>query len=149
MTVTLREITRDNWRAVAQLKLHDGQEKFVAPNWYSMLEALHSNGNLHSRAIYLDDTLIGYTMYGIDDRTQDYWIVRLMTDRDQQGKGYGRQAIALIIDQMEQTYRCNEIFISFEPTNNVARKLYERLGFQDTGRVEDGELVFRLLLAGE
>jgi diamine N-acetyltransferase len=146
MTITLREITEDNWRAVAKLKLAEGQEKFVAPNWYSMLEAIHSNGELHSRAFYEDDTLIGYTMFGIDPKTQESWIVRLMTDKDQQGKGYGRQAMALIIDQLQQMYNCKEIFISFEPNNAVAQKLYESIGFHDTGRIEDEELVFRLPL---
>ena len=49
MAISLREIVRDNWRDVARLKLHEGQEKFVAPNWYSMLEALFSDGELHNR----------------------------------------------------------------------------------------------------
>jgi diamine N-acetyltransferase len=148
MTITLREITPENWRQVARLKLGEGQDKFVAPNWYSMLEAIHSNGELHSRAIYTDDTLIGYTMYGIEPKTNECWIVRLMTDFDQQKKGYGRQAMALIIDQIQKTYNCKEIFISFEPHNAVAQKLYESIGFQDTSRVEDDELVFRLPLEG-
>lgn len=146
MTITLREITADNWRAVARLKLAEGQDKFVAPNWYSMLEALHSNGELHSRAIYTDETLIGYTMFGIEPKTQECWIVRLMTDKDQQRKGYGRQAMALIIDQLKQMYDCKAILISFEPENSIAQKLYESIGFQDTGRIEDEELVFRLPL---
>jgi diamine N-acetyltransferase len=147
MNITLREITRDNWRTAAKLKLADGQEKFVAPNWYSLLEAMHSNGELHSRAIYDDDAMIGYVMYGIDPKTERCWIVRLMTDKDQQGKGYGRAAMALIIDQIKQTYQCKEIFISFVPENTIARKLYESIGFQDTGKIEDDELVFRLALA--
>ena len=37
-----------------------------------------------------------------------------------------------------------ELLISFAPSNIVARTLYESLGFVDTGRIEDGELVFRL-----
>lgn len=148
MTITLREITSDNWRAAINLKLHDGQEKFVAPNWYSMLEAIYSNGELHSRVIYHDDTMIGYVMYGHEPQTGEAWIVRLMTDKDAQGKGYGRTAMGLIIDQVKQTYNCKEIFISVVPENITARKLYESLGFQDTGRVEDDELVFRLTLEG-
>jgi diamine N-acetyltransferase len=148
MTITLREVTRENWYAIARLKLHDGQDQFVAPNWYSMLEALFSDGTLHSRAIYLDDSLIGYAMYGIDPDTQECWIVRLMVEKDQQGKGHGRSAMTLVIDQLRQLYACKEIFINFVPTNANARKLYTSLGFQDTGKVDDGELVFRLPLDG-
>ncbi len=146
MTINLREITRDNWYDVTKLQVNEEQNTFVAPNWYSLLEALHSDGELHSRAIYNEDMLIGYTMYGIDPETQECWIVRLMTEKDQQGKGYGHSALALIIDQIKETYACKEIFISFKPENSVARKLYERIGFQDTGKIEEGELVFRLPL---
>jgi diamine N-acetyltransferase len=146
MTITLREVNHDNWEKVIKLKLADGQDKFVAPNWYSLLEAHYSNGELHSRAIYSDDTLVGYTMFGHDPKTQESWIVRLMTDKDQQAKGYGRQALALIVDQLKQMYGRNEIFIGFEPHNGVAQKLYESIGFQDTGRIEDDELVFKLTL---
>jgi diamine N-acetyltransferase len=146
MTITLREITRHNWEDAAQLKVHEGQRGFVAPNWYSMLEAVFSEGELHSRGIYLDDSLVGYAMYGIHPETKACWIVRLMTDKAHQGKGYGRSAMALILDQIKTRYACNEIFISFNPANSVARKFYESIGFVDTGEIEDDELVFRLAL---
>jgi diamine N-acetyltransferase len=148
MTITLREVTRDNWYAVASLRLDEGQDKFVWHNWYSLLEALYSDGKLHSRAIYLDETPIGYVMYGYNPKTDEYSISRLMTDKDQQHKGYGRQAMELIIEHMKQTYACKEIFIGFNPTNVNARKFYESVGFVDTGRIEDEEFIFRLPLEG-
>ncbi|MCZ7544525.1 MAG: hypothetical protein M5R40_13845 [Anaerolineae bacterium] len=41
---------------------------------------------------------------------------------------------------------CDAIYISFEPNNAAAERLYRSLGFADTGRVEGGEIVYRLAL---
>jgi diamine N-acetyltransferase len=38
------------------------------------------------------------------------------------------------------------VLISFVPENEAARALYTSLGFQDTGEIEAGEMVFRLSL---
>jgi diamine N-acetyltransferase len=52
-----------------------------------------------------------------------------------------------IIRQLAATPDCREVFTSYKPDNHVADRLYRGLGFKDTGRVEDGELVVRLSLA--
>jgi len=44
---------------------------------------------------------------------------------------------------------CREVFTSYKPENDVAARLYRSLGFEHTGRIEDGELVVRLSLAKE
>src|SRR5262245_38753883 len=41
MAVTLRPVTRENWRAVARLEVAEGQRQFVAPNVYSLAEAAY------------------------------------------------------------------------------------------------------------
>jgi diamine N-acetyltransferase len=142
--VVLREVGKDNWRQVTRLELDEAQKSFVAPNWYSIIEASFSNGELHSRAIYDVNEVVGYTMFGVEPEKDRHWIVRLMIAKPHQGKGYGRAAMRLIIDELKQLYQPTEIYISFEPDNTVARTLYESMGFQDTGEVESGELVFKL-----
>ena len=62
------------------------------------------------------------------------------------GRGYGRAAMLLLIDRIrsEMDENRHRIFISFEPENEVAKSLYESLGFVPDGRVEYGEIVYRL-----
>jgi diamine N-acetyltransferase len=62
-------------------------------------------------------------------------------DQQYQGRGYGRAAMEEIIRQLRDRSDRQEIFTSYEPDNHVAAKLYRSLGFEDTGRVENGELV--------
>jgi len=147
MTIELREVTKDNWEQVIKLTLHEEQKKFVAPNWYSLLEAFYEPEIAWVKAAYDGDTLVGFTMFDFDpDETKAYWVARLMVAAEHQRKGYGRAIMQQVIDLLSAKPDCNEIFISFEPHNHVARALYTSLGFQDTGKIVEGELLFRLPL---
>lgn len=145
--VTLRQIDRDNWREACKLKVSELQKNFVAPNWYSIIEAGYDGYT--TRAIYDGELMVGFLMYGYDPQEKEHWIIRLMVDEEYQGQGYGRAAMHKLIEIFQDKPDCNEVFISFEPINNVARKLYSDLGFIDTGRVEYGETVYKLALSRE
>jgi diamine N-acetyltransferase len=143
VSINLRDVNKDNWRQIVKLKLVDGQENFVAPNWYSILQAHFEFG--YARAVYLDDTPIGFTWYGTNPPEDNrWWIIRFMIAADYQGKGYGRKAIEAVIADMRSHPTCKDIHISFVPDNVIARALYEKIGFVDTGEVDEDELVFRL-----
>jgi diamine N-acetyltransferase len=72
-----------------------------------------------------------------------YWIMRVMVDQRFQGKGYGRAAMELLLDRLRATPDCDEVAISYEPENAVARRLYASVGFHETGEVVEGEAVAR------
>jgi diamine N-acetyltransferase len=67
-----------------------------------------------------------------------------MIDKDHQNKGYGRAAMKLVLDIIKQDKAYNRIFLSFEPNNDVAKKMYEGFGFVPDGRVIDDEIVYVL-----
>jgi diamine N-acetyltransferase len=70
-----------------------------------------------------------------------------MIDQAFQGQGYGRAATLEAVRRIRKEFPdCGELFLSFEPENKNAESLYLSLGFQHTGRVEEGELVMRLAL---
>ena len=146
MTVSLRAVTGETLDAVVALAVADSQRGFVAPNVYSLAQAAVMP-ELVPRAVYADETPVGFVMYGFDAEEDAYCISRLMIDSAYQGKGYGRQAMALVLmDIRAREPRRDACFISFEPHNTAARALYESFGFVPDGRVEDGELVYRLTL---
>ena len=146
MTVTLRPLTRDNLWDVVDLKLHPGQDDFVAPNIDSITNA-YVEPTFVPLAVYAADLLVGFVMYGQHPVTGAWWVIRLMIDRDHQGKGYGRSAMQAVIARMIEEVGCDEIVTSFNPENAVAAGLYASLGFQPTGEVEDGEPLVVLRLA--
>jgi diamine N-acetyltransferase len=89
--------------------------------------------------------MVGSLMHGLDDAGNgNRWIIRLMTDAAQQGKGYGREAMRQILERFRADPTCKEVGISYEPDNAVAQKLYASFGFVETGEEDDGETVARL-----
>ena len=139
MTVTLRPVTQENWRAVARLEVAEDQRNFVAPNVYSLAEAAYEPG-LAPVAIYADETLIGFALYTPEPFQGDWTftttpyqgelgIVRMMVAKDYQGQGYGRQAMQALIDRMRQLAGGETIILNFIKANIGARRLYENLGF--------------------
>lgn len=147
MTVYLRSIDMFNWQAVARLKVREDQRGFVAANSYSLAQA-HYDPWLVPMAIYADGQPVGFTMFTACPEPEDpdgaHWIYRLMVDQDQQGKGYGRKALELILDRLRQDPECRLIRLSYEPENKGAEQLYLSLGFRSIDRIIDGEVVLSL-----
>ena len=148
--MNLVEINKDNWLNTVLLTTNeDGKatvvEKFVASNALSIVQSIYETG-WNVRGIEVDDKIIGFTMYGLDKDTKNYWICRLMIDYTSQGKGYGKEVVQLILDEMKQLDDCEKIYLSTEPDNAVAIKVYESFGFQKTGQINEGEAEFVLIL---
>ena len=95
------------------LELHVGkhQKAFVASNDISIIEAYiaqNEHGYAFPFGIYDDETPVGFCMigYGTDDSWADapsiannnYNVWRLMIDEKFQGRGFGREAMKLILD---------------------------------------------------
>lgn len=143
----LVEIDRYNYIPVLDLSVAEDQKAFVASNQYSLAQA-YAQPECVPLALYAENRPVGFAMYCLDEDDHQYWIYRLMIDRRYQGKGYGREAMHLLIDRIrglgDEDHTC--VYISFEPENHIAKSLYESLGFLPDGRVLYGEVVYRLEL---
>lgn len=143
MNITFKEITKNNLYPLSLLKLTAEQEKFVASNIYSVAQSKF-HPDWHPLGIYNDDTLIGFFMYGVDDTDNTMWIIRMMIDIEHQGKGYGKEAMRMMLERIRTGHEHKEVFLCFVPTNERAKKMYESFGFTDTGKFEDDEMIYNL-----
>ena len=143
------------WDAL-KLKVSDEQKNFVASNEISIIEAyiaITGNGYAFPFVIYDEDVPVGFLMIGFS--AHNYWedapkvakgnynLWRLMVDENYQGKGYGTKAVALALDFIK-TFPCGKAkycWLSYEPENDVARKLYSSFGFVETGEKDGEELI--------
>lgn len=141
--VTLRDVDKSNWEECLNLKLSTKQGGLVAPHNYTIMEA-EQEPTFVPLAIYADDHVVGFTMYGLDPDDGKYWIYRLMIDVDHQGKGYGKAALKELIKRLAQLPDCDEIYAGYKPWNNVAASLFAELGFERTGEMLSGEFITRL-----
>lgn len=143
MTVTLRDITRDNWLQCIRLRVAPDQEKFVASNAVSLAQSKYEP-EWQPYAIYDDERMVGFIMYGLEPNEGQYWIQRLMVDAAFQRRGYGRTAMRLALQRLQALPDRPAIAISYEDHNEVARQLYASLGFRETGEIIEGEVVARM-----
>jgi len=133
MQIELRPVTNENWEACCALELTAEQQGFLEPNVYSIAQA-GFEPTLVMRAIYAADELVGFLMYNSEREELDgYWIYRLMVDRRHQGSGIGREAVRLLLAEMQQLPEATCIVVGYHPDNQAAHQLYERLGFIDHG----------------
>lgn len=148
--IKLVDIHKSNWMDVIFMTTNpDGQaticEEFIASNALSIVQSVFEK-NWTVKAIYADNILVGFTMYGYSDKESFYEICRMMIDRKHQRKGYGKQALRLVIDELRQKSDCNEIYLSTDPNNHRAINLYESFGFENTGEEIDDEILYSLTI---
>ncbi|MGN7386010.1 GNAT family N-acetyltransferase [Sporosarcina sp. SAFN-015] len=141
----LETITKDNWFKAISLRVREDQVNFVASNAVSLAQ-LNFLENFHAKGIYLGEEMIGFALYGIDEDDHEYWIYRMMIDQKHQGKGYGKEAIQLVINDIlaNKEERHQTITLSYEPENEHAKRIYEKIGFTEVdGFIISGEQVAR------
>ena len=144
--VTLREITQETVRDILNLKVAPHQEDFVASNAVSIAQAHFEPDVAWFRAVYADEVPVGFLMLEDDPTNEGYTLWRFMIDARFQGRGFGRRALALLIEYVKTRPGARALFTSCVPGDGSPCPFYERLGFVYTGAVDDGELVMRLEL---
>ena len=77
--ITLKEITSETVRVICDLSVRDDQIKFVAPNAVSIAQAYFSR-HARFRAIYADDTPVGFLMLEDQPEKSEYYLWRFMID---------------------------------------------------------------------
>ena len=103
------------------------------------------------RAIYAADEPVGFVMLSWDVVPRPgilgpYFLWRLLIDERHQRRGYGQQALRQAID-LVRADGAKELLTGYQPADDGPWPFYQRLGFEPTGDVEDGEIVLRLTLA--
>jgi N-acetyltransferase len=130
--------------------------RMVAPNGMSVAQSFFSK-NAWLRAIYAGDTPVGLVMLfdptidpdtaaKEDAATDSLYVWRLMIDFQHQGKGYGEQALRLVIERARAMTGITSVTLSYVMAEGSAKPFYEKLGFRDTGKIDDGEMEMRLPL---
>ena len=142
--VHLIDIDSGNWRV--PLNVSKEQELYVA-NSTTILARAYAYRNSRSRAflIHEDETPIGMVLYYDDESLDAYIFSEMFIDRKFQGKGYGRVATQLVLDDMKKDGKYNKVILCYIEGNDAAQKLYKSFGFVEIDRDED-EIIMELVL---
>ena len=161
----LEKIDHRNVWDVIDLKVFQKQKHFVASNGISLIQA-YSVRDSETKAfpfgIYNGKRLVGFLMIGYNEAAtydafdveppqvlhNNYSIWRLMIDKRYQKKGFGREAVRLALEFV-RTWphgKAEACVTSYNPENDVAKKLYASFGFTENGEMDEDEIVAVLKL---
>ena len=138
--VTLRPVTVENEQAVCALAVRPEQERLVASNTQSLADA-RAYPTCTPFAIYAGDAPVGFAMIRRDyPAPGDYYLLRLMIDARHQGRGYGRAAMARLVDHVRALPGAAALRTSYDLGEGHAGPFYAKLGFVETGEMNGDEV---------
>ena len=130
--------------------LTEDQREAVADNAVSIAQGFCSN-NAWMRAVYLDQTPIGFIMLHIGSDWEDgidcsgVFLWRFMIAKEYQGKGFGRAAIEILIDHLKDL-GIPRLYTSYHLGKGSPEEFYSKLGFHPTGEYygDEPEVVLQI-----
>lgn len=127
------------------------QQRLVATNALSIAEA-HFAPEAWFRAIYADETPVGFLMLHDEnlkadpERNDFHYLWRMMIDARFQAQGYGKRAVALLVEHVKARPNARLLLTSCVPGPDTAEAFYRRLGFETVDDAPPGEIGLALSL---
>ena len=146
--IRFEPITQDNMNDAIAISVHPDQEDIIAPVVYSLAQCYVLSDILTPFLIMNDDLPVGFILFLIAPKEEEYELCRLMSAQKQQKKGYGREALLLAIQYLADA-GAKKIELSHQTNNYGVGKLYESVGFHYTGVIEDGEVMMEMVIKND
>lgn len=147
MTITLKDVTKDNWVDIICLEITKEQEDFVALNAESIAASKFFDYYIN-RGIYDDDEPVGFVQYYSNHRDglpEEAFIDQLMIDIKHQRKGIGSKAIPLVLDEIKKLGKYKSVSICYVEGNDIMKPFFEQFGFKVVDQDEFDETIMRLV----
>lgn len=137
--IRLSEITEENWLEAAALSVKEHQKAYLAPAIGILARGyVYRNCRGHVYAIENDGVAVGLALVReFTDEPLGYDLQQFMIDRRYQGKGYGAEALSLILDTLRKEGHYDHVEVCVKKENAAALRLFERHGFVDSGYVDE------------
>ncbi len=137
--VRLADITEGNWTEAASLAVKESQKRFVASS-QGILARGYAYRNCGGRVYLIEDGGIAVGLALVREFTEEplgYDLQQLMIDARYQNRGYGSQALKLILDELRNEGKHDQVEVCVKKEDADAIRLYERYGFRDSGYVDE------------
>lgn len=128
------------------MKVAESQKKYVADSAVLLARA-YAYRDQRSRAfvIYDNETPVGMGLYYDCPELDSYDLSQIFIDAQYQGRGYGKAATKLVLDDMKRDGRYDKVVLCYIDGNDVAKRMYEEFGFVETERDGDEIVMERTL----
>lgn len=135
----LISITEGNWMDVASLSVKEEQKGFVAPAIGILARGyIYRDCNVKIYAFENDGIIVGTALVReFTDEPLGYDLQQFMVDEQYQRKGYGSQALQLILDELRTEKHYDHVELCVKKADTAAIRLYEKHGFVDSGYIDE------------
>ena len=135
----LISVTEDNWMEVASLSVKEEQKKYVAPAIGILARGyVYRDCNVNIYAFENDGVIVGTALVReFTDEPLGYDLQQFMIDEQYQRKGYGSQALQLILEELQKEGHYDHVELCVKKADIEAIRLYEKHGFVDSGYVDE------------
>lgn len=139
--IKLEPVHPGNWR-LGQLRVTEAQKGFVAEPMTILARAYAYRESRSCALVITHDGLpVGMALYHDLEDEGAYDLSQLFIDERCQGRGYGTQAVRLLVERMREDGKYGRVMLCYIEGNEAARRMYEKLGFHLTGERDGDEIV--------
>ncbi|GHU81206.1 N-acetyltransferase [Clostridia bacterium] len=98
------------------------------------------------------DALIGHiSLHNIDHLNRNAFIGIFIGDAENRGKGYGAEAVRLVLDYGFKALNLHSVMLSVHADNHAAISCYKKVGFKESGRrrewiFKDGKYIDKIYM---
>ena len=149
--VQFKMITDENYMELIEMKEKEGFCFSTDFNFITDSLALawlyREKNNTFPFAIYQEETLVGFMMLIHNLERRDLHLWRFMMAVEYRGRGYGMQALELLIHLAKDSGKYEYISLDCSPKSEAAVHIYKKAGFRPTGESSCGFDAYQLELS--
>ncbi|SHI66036.1 GNAT family N-acetyltransferase [Lutispora thermophila] len=135
----LIDINEKNWLDARKLSVDSDQQVFLdTPTGIMARGYVYRFSNANVIGISNDNQIIGIALVkDLNEEPACYDLQQFMIDRRFQNKGFGTEALRLIISRLQNEGKFNCVEACVSKSNAPALHVLKKIGFKDTGYIDD------------
>lgn len=137
--VKLFDINEENWLDVVSLSVDERQMRFLdRPVGILARGYVYRSCNAKVFGIAGDGQVVGVALVkDMDEEPACYDLQQFMIDSRFQNKGYGTEALRLILSLLSEEGKYGQVEVCVNKDDAAAIRVYEKVGFEDTGYIDE------------
>ncbi|MCH5199202.1 MAG: GNAT family N-acetyltransferase [Oscillospiraceae bacterium] len=137
--IKLVEINEQNWQDAVSLSVYSQQKSFLdSPVGIVARGYVYRSCNASVFGISNGEQIIGIALVkDMDEEPACYDLQQFMIDRHFQGKGYGTEALRLILLLLSKEGKYDQVEVCVNKNDAAALRMYKKVGFEDTGYIDE------------
>lgn len=137
--IQLVDVTEHNWLDVVSLSVREEQKSFLdSPLGIVARGYIYRSCNAKVYGISNEEQIIGVAL--VKDLEEDpacYDLQQFMIDQRFQKKGYGTEALRLILSELSRERKYDQVEVCVHKNDAAALGMYQKVGFEDTGYLDE------------